>query len=275
MKISISNIAWNKEDDDVVYEIMQSYGLYGLDVAPARVFNHPFEITEAEGQTFIDEIKEKGLVPVGMQSLLYGTSGLQLFGTKDEVETTICHLKKIMDYAAKIGISRLVFGSPKNRLVGHLTQDQIVEKATYIFNKLGDYAQEKGMYFCIEPNPMLYGADYITSTRQGIELVKKIDNKGFRLHLDLGTMLVNDEDVEEVVREAIPVTEHVHLSHPNLEPVIGNEDKHILFRDALIKHQYKGVVAIEMKNSMEPNNIEVIRESIEFIASIYGGMSNE
>lgn len=271
MNVSISNIAWDKKDDEKVYNILCENQIYGLDVAPARVFDNPFNITNLQGKEFSNYIKTKGLTPVGMQSLLYGTEGLQLFKDKEKTFQTIEHLKNIMNYAKRIGVTKLVFGSPQNRLIAGLTEAEVQDRSERVFNELGDYAYNNGLYFCIEPNPCLYGADYITNTLDGIELVKRINNPGFRLHLDLGTMLINNEDIEEVVQQAIPVTQHIHLSHPNLEQVIGNEKQHILFRDTLKKNHYTGVVAIEMKNSMAKDNVERVKESIEFISNIYGG----
>lgn len=272
MRISISNIAWDKEDDDKVYDILQQNAIYGLDVAPARVYEHPFTITNEDGQQFINYIASKGLVPVGMQSLLYGTQGLQLFGSQEQSEQTVIHLKKMMDYAKKIGITRLVFGSPKNRIIQDCNPITLENKIEQVLHELGDYASDKGLYFCIEPNPTAYGADFITNTLDGIALVKKINNPGFRLHLDLGTMIMNDEEINTIVAQGIDVIEHVHLSHPNLEQVIGFEKQHILLRDALKMHHYKGVVAIEMKHSMTMDNVEKVKESVAFVASIYGGL---
>ncbi|MEG2295218.1 MAG: TIM barrel protein [Oscillospiraceae bacterium] len=271
MKISISNIAWDKQEDERVYDILQENAVYGLDVAPARIYDNPFSISHEDGQRFIKHIATKGLVPVGMQSLLYGTQGLQLFQGEEQSKQTITHLKKMMDYAKKIGITRLVFGSPKNRLIKDVAPIELENK----LQQLGDYATSKGLYFCIEPNPIQYGADFITNTLDGIKLVEKINNSGFRLHLDLGTMLMNHESIPETVARAAAVIEHVHLSHPNLEQVIGCEKQHILLRDALKKHNYKGVVAIEMKHSMTVDNVEKVRETVAFIGSIYGGHSNE
>ena len=44
MKLSISNIAWLKEDDNKVYEWMSELGYTGLEVAPTRIFSEtPYE----------------------------------------------------------------------------------------------------------------------------------------------------------------------------------------------------------------------------------------
>lgn len=269
MKISISNIAWDKKSDEEVYEILEKEGVYGLDIAPGRIFDNPEKITQEQGKEFIHRLKRNNLIPVGMQSLLFGTNGLNLF-EECSGEQTVVHLKKMMDYASKIGITRLVFGSPKNRLVKDKSKEVIEQLCSEVFNELGDYAIERNMYFCIEPNPVVYGADFVTNTIQGIELVKKINNPGFRLHMDLGTMIMNAEEIERIVELGLEVTEHIHLSHPNLEQVIGCEEIHKRFARALTQNRYKGVVAIEMKNSMQENNIKKIRETIKFIISMYG-----
>lgn len=269
MKISISNIAWDKKDDEQVYQILQKNNIYGVDVAPGRVFEQPFEVSNEQGKEFINKLKSYSLNPVGMQSLLFGTSGLVLFEDEVSRRQTIDHLKKMMDYAEKIGVTRLVFGSPKNRLIGNQSKEVIEQLCYEVFNELGDYASEHKLYFCIEPNPVIYGADFVTTTIEGIELVKKISNPGFRLHMDLGTMIMNDENIEEIVTEGLEVTEHIHLSHPNLEQVVGFNEIHKKFYNTLKTNWYSGSVSIEMKNSMQFDNIDRVEQTVQFISEIY------
>ena len=38
MKLSISNIGWEKKDDKAVYQFMKKYGFTGLEIAPTRIF---------------------------------------------------------------------------------------------------------------------------------------------------------------------------------------------------------------------------------------------
>ena len=38
IRLSISNIAWDKADDEAVYAEMQAHGFAGLELAPTRVF---------------------------------------------------------------------------------------------------------------------------------------------------------------------------------------------------------------------------------------------
>ena len=44
MKLSISNIGWEKKNDTEVYRMMKEYGFVGLEIAPTRIFpENPYE----------------------------------------------------------------------------------------------------------------------------------------------------------------------------------------------------------------------------------------
>ena len=49
MKLSISNIAWESEQDLEIYKLIKEYEYCGLEIAPTRIFsNTPYEkISEA------------------------------------------------------------------------------------------------------------------------------------------------------------------------------------------------------------------------------------
>lgn len=40
----------------------------------------------------------------------------------------------------------------------------------------------------------MYNTNYINDTKAAIELIKRVDSKGFRWNLDMGTMIANEED---------------------------------------------------------------------------------
>ena len=44
-QLAISNIAWQKDEDETVYAAMQQAGFTGLELAPTRIFSEaPYEI---------------------------------------------------------------------------------------------------------------------------------------------------------------------------------------------------------------------------------------
>ena len=68
-----------------------------------------------------------------MQSLLFGTSGLNLFGTSEVQQAMLRHLTAICRIGAGLGATRLVFGSPKNRDRTGLTDKAALEIAVPFF----------------------------------------------------------------------------------------------------------------------------------------------
>ena len=42
-KIAISNIAWRKDEDGEVYSLMKKNGVFGLEIAPSRTWENPYE----------------------------------------------------------------------------------------------------------------------------------------------------------------------------------------------------------------------------------------
>ena len=51
MKLSISNIGWSSEQDSRVYEMMKKYGLFGLEIAPTRIFlENPYDHLKEAGE---------------------------------------------------------------------------------------------------------------------------------------------------------------------------------------------------------------------------------
>ena len=46
MKISVSNIAWDKENDGLMYAFLADNGIQGLEIAPTRLFENPYDNLE-------------------------------------------------------------------------------------------------------------------------------------------------------------------------------------------------------------------------------------
>ena len=67
----------------------------------------------------------------------------------------------------------------------------------------------------MEANPTIYNTNYINDTRSAIELIQKVDSAGFKLNLDVGTMIYNQESVDDIVG-SVRLINHVHISEPGL-----------------------------------------------------------
>ena len=262
IKLSASNIAWPAEKDQQVYEYMQKIGFQGLEIAPTRVFqDKPYDKKE-EAKAFAKEIKEKyGLEICSMQSLWYGHNE-RIFGTNEERQILLNYTKQAIAFAEAVGARNLVFGCPKNRCVGENDNTSI---AVEFFRELGNYASECGTVLAMEANPFIYGTNYINRTKEAVELIKEVGSKGFKLNLDFGTVIYNEEKIEDIAAFA-ELINHVHISEPNLK-LIEQRGEHRELLQILKDSAYHGFVSIEMSRR---DDICDVMNTIDYLAALGG-----
>src|SRR5439155_21536237 len=121
---------------------------------------------------------------------------LTIFENSKKRKETFEHLTGMIRLGGQFGAKVLVFGSPKNRNVRDLPIAEIESIAVPFFHGLGQIAIENNLTFCIEPNPTEYGCDFFTTSMQGFDLVRKVNSKGFGLHLDAAGMTLSQEPKE-------------------------------------------------------------------------------
>jgi sugar phosphate isomerase/epimerase len=266
MKLSISNIAWEPNEDKDAFELIKKYGFEGIELAPPKLFKDLSNVSDSEINDYLEYMKPYNFKFPAMQSLLFGKPELKIFdGSRND---TLEYLKKIIDLAQKLDVKVLVFGSPKNRFIGDMPKDEAYKVAIDFFKELGEYAYSKERYFCIEPNAKEYGCDFITNTDEAIELVKDVNSKGFRLHIDSAVMVMNSENVKESLEKALPYTEHFHISEPFLELITENKTNHKEFVKILKTLNYDKWVSVEMKNGVMDSNVEAVKNSLKFVKEL-------
>ena len=259
-RCSVSNIAWSEREDALVYQKMKKYGFTGLEIAPTRVIpDGPYDQKEKAHEWSERRKKEDGLQVVSMQSIWYGNP-CRLFGTEAEREALKEYTRKAIDFAEAVNCTNLVFGCPKNRNLEHLED---YELCLSFLHSIGDYAQSHGAVFAIEANPVIYGTNFINTTREAAELVRRIDSPGIGVNLDLGTMIYYEESVEEI-EDCADLIHHVHISEPNLRPI----QKRSLHQDlrAFLDGWYEGYVSVEMKR---PDSLDELDSCMRYTADVF------
>ena len=261
-KLSISNIAWTTEKDEVVYEMMQDKGFSGLEIAPTRIFpESPYDRC-SDAKVWAEDIRnDYGFALPSMQSIWYGRQE-KLFGTAEEKATLIAYTKKAIDFAETIGCNNLVFGCPRNRNMPIGADEQI---AIEFFKEIGDYAFTHNTVVGIEANPPIYNTNYINSTSEAIELIERVNSKGFLLNLDFGTMIENGEDVSSLKGKECLIN-HVHISEPGLK-AIKKRDQHYELAELLKNGGYMNYVSIEV---CAQENERVLETMMTYVKSIFG-----
>lgn len=260
MKLSISNIAWFEQDDEKIYELMKRNGFLGLEIAPTRIIkDNPYDFVE-EAVNWKKKLNSAyGFVIPSMQSIWFGRSE-KIFESEEERHLLVGYTKKAIDWAEAIGCRNLVFGCPRNR--------QFPDGADYdigirFFKELGDYAYNHNCIIGMEANPPIYNTNYINDTLSAIKLIEEVNSDGFKLNLDIGTMICNDESVG-IIEDKVEYVSHVHISEPGLAP-IKHRTLHKDLLGILAEKDYEGFVSIEMGNS---HGLLEVEKAIDYVTGL-------
>lgn len=261
----MSQIAWNADEEFLIAETLAKRGVTSIELVPPRVFSNPNNPTNEEISDCLDFWGFYGIKPIAFQSLLFQRPELRFFGNTEERQSTLSLLKTTIIAAGKLGIRALVFGSPRNRFVpSSLNPNDAWDIAVENFSLLGRLALENGTSLCIEPNPVEYGCNFVTTAAQGLAIVEEVDSEGFGLHLDLAGMWLSEDDIMRSIQDSCHVLRHFHLSSPNLGQVQENGLPYREALSALSKINYAGSISIEMV-SQHPSNISKVNQSFNFI----------
>lgn len=262
MKLSISNIAWDKEIDNQVYALMQKYGYSGLEIAPTRVFSYvPYDSLTEAAEWYMQLKSEWGFCVSSMQSIWYGRDE-NIFRSVDEREKLIQYTQRAIDFAETIKCKNIVFGCPKNR---NIPEGCDPAGDIAFFRTIGDYAAVHGTVVGMEANPHIYGTNYINDTGAAIRLIEQVDSAGFKLNLDVGTMIENGEMID-IIRDKGYLINHVHISEPQLRQIV-KRPLHKEISEILHKVNFKGYVSIEMAKRSRIADIETILDYIKGVFS--------
>lgn len=260
MRLAISNIAWDIAEDRAVAQLLAKFGVDAIDVAPSKYFPEPSRTSEEAIANVRGWWADCGIEITGMQSLLFGTSGLNVFGDKSSQHAMLEHLRAVCRIGAGLGATRLVFGSPKNRDRSGLSDAQALEQGVNFFQRLGDVALAHGVVVCLEPNPSRYGANFMTNSTDTAQVVSAVGHRAIRMQFDTGALAINGESPEAVLKSSAGLIAHIHASEPDLLPLGEGGVDHRLIHQALLQHLPKQVVSIEMvATKTEPHLLSVER----------------
>jgi sugar phosphate isomerase/epimerase len=269
MKLAISNIAWEPDEDEAVFRLMQEYSVTGVEIAPTKIWKDPTRASDKQVADYVRYWHDRGIAISSMQALLFGRPDLTIFESPEKRKATLDYLREIIRLGGQLGANALVFGSPKNRSVGDMPRSNAEEIAVEFFHALGVEAARNDTVFCIEPNPEQYGCDFVTTSREGRNLVARVNHPGFCLHLDAAGMTMSNENIEEELAESVPGICHFHISEPGLKPVGTGNVEHALFARILNMQGYSRWYSIEMVSQDGEDNVSVIEKALSSVKQNY------
>ena len=262
MRIGISSLAWDAAEDEAVAALLHAQQVEAVDLVPGRFFTGGIPTARLAAQVR-NWWGQRGIHITGMQALMFGTTGLNLFADLQTRTAMLAHLENICRFGRDVGATRLVFGSPKCRDRSGLSDAQAQSMATSFFRRLGDVAAQYGVVICLEPNPPRYGANFMINSAETVQVVATVAHPAIRMQLDTGALAINGEDPEQVVRDYGAWIGHVHASEPDLAVLGDGAADHARTAAALVARLPAVAVVIEMLPAKQEAHLTAIRRALQ------------
>jgi sugar phosphate isomerase/epimerase len=250
-------------------EILRESDLTRVEVAPTKIWKEPLQAGDDDIKRYREFWSEQGIEIVALQALLFGRPDLTVFGSAEARAETLEYLRGIVSLGSKLGARVLVFGSPKNRRINSRSPEEVDDIAVPFFKAAGEAALDEGLIFCIEPNPPQYDCDFVTTSAEGLALVRKVGSAGFGLHLDAAAMTLSGESLEPALMNAAGAICHFHASEPNLGPLGKGGVDHDTFASLLNRIEYSSRVSVEMRHDPDIDVATELRRVLAYLKETY------
>jgi sugar phosphate isomerase/epimerase len=261
-EILISSIAWDPELDLDVVKILTRNNIQKIDLVPAKYFPDRLNVTKEDILKVKDYWAEHNLSILGFQSLFFKEEPMNLFGPKEEQDKMLRLLERLAFIGEVLKAPYFVFGSPRNRDRSKLTDSDTVSIAMDFFYKLGELSKSHGTIFCLEPNPPVYGANFLTTTKETGEFVRALNHPNIKLQVDTGAMEINQEDPLAILKEYHKEAGHIHLSTDQIRPLTETNCRYTLYKEAFSTYLDGKPISIEILPKEGDDRLGGIEESI-------------
>lgn len=267
MRLAVSNFAWPQDELDQHLALLERLGCDGVELATSRIWPEPVSSTPRQRRDLRDRLASHNLAAVGLHSLLSAQPDLALFETDPQRTRLTDYLKSMADVCADLGGRTMVFGSTRSRRRGDLPYEAALDVAAEAFRPAAAHAGQRGVFLCIEPLSS-DETDFITCSAEGMDLVRRVDDPHFGLHLDAKAMMAAAEDYEAAIGHNVAHLRHFHVNDPGLAPPGSTGADHRPIARALRAAGYSGWISIEMFAGFGPS-AEVIERSCAFVRRCY------
>lgn len=269
MRVAVSNIAWDVERDAEVADLMRRHNVDAVEIVPKKYFANPNQISSREVNAVKSFWSRSQIEIIGMQSLMFGTSNLNMFGPPEIQASMLLHLESICRIGSRLGARRLVFGSPKSRDASGIDRQIALNTAVVFMRALGQIARKYNVIVCLEPNPTQYGANFMTDSAETDQLVRMIDCEAIRMQFDTGALTINNESAIDVLERSYDIIGHIHISEPDLVPLGSGRVDHELIGSLLKKYLPHCIASIEIRPPTPDLCLSSVLTSLQIACKYY------
>ena len=234
-------------------------GLKGLEIAKAAGFDYVelgvteiAALSDADFDAALERVKQVGIPTPNANLFIPGS--IRLTGPEaTDPEQQLAYVKKVFARLNRLGVKIVCFGSGGARRVPEGFPQEEAFKQLVAFGKLiAPEARVNGITVVIEPLRR-QETNIINTTRQGLDLVKAVNDPNFELLIDFYHLASEKED-PAIILEAREHIRHLHMANPQgrVFPLVWEEFDYAPFFANLRQIGYAGRISIEASSRDVP-----------------------
>ncbi len=257
MKFAICNELFQGWDFRKIVRFTKEIGYHGLEIAPFTFADSVAEISPLKRREIKTIADDAGLEITGLHWLLAKPDGLHINHPNRAIrQRTVAYLHQLIDFAADIGGSIMVFGSPGQRLIlPELSREDGWRLMAESLNACIEAAWARGVTICLEALPVNQ-TNLFNANQEILQMVNEINHPNIRMMLDVKSMCNEEVPIMENIKACSGYFHHVHANDANLRgPGFGKIDFRPILKtlNELDYHRYVSVEVFDY--SPDPETI--------------------
>lgn len=251
MNIGLSNFAFDKVDIDLLKEL-PNLGINNIELVYTKYNKWTDDYSDVKN--IKDFFSNLNLNVNSIQSIFYD-SNINSFSQEIEIKK---HLNKLFNICKKIGIKKIVFGSPNFRKSFYENEKFIMNIFDFIENEL----KNTSIKFLIEPNSKIYNTEYFNNPYEIISFINCNEYENISTMIDTHNLLLDGFNPFRLLDYHHNMIDHIHISEYTLS-ALKDINFHLKFSNKLKELKYDGLIIFEIFKN------ENILENIKQFSNIY------
>ena len=248
MKLAISNLAWDFDQNQEVFEHLKQLNISNIEGVLSKIGGWD-DLNYEMLKSYHNLLQTNGLKVESIQSIFFNYKSEGLHDT----HSIVSHIKQLVEYCKILNVKVMVLGSPNLRV--H-TED-LQSKLSQTFLEIDSLLKDTGIELSIEPNTKIYGGQYFHNLNEIVDFIVSNNLVNIKTMIDTHNLILEGYDPNHELKKFEKFINHIHVSEQNLVPLIDYEF-HKSFSKTLKEIEYNKIVTLEVKGS--ENQFDVFQE---------------
>jgi len=248
MKLAISNLAWDFDQNQEVFEHLKQLNISNIEGVLSKIGVWD-ELNYELLQSYYNLLQTQGLKVESIQSIFFNYKSEGLHDT----ESIVSHIKQLVEYCKILNVKVMVLGSPNLRVY----TDDLQTKLSQTFLEIDSVLKGTGIELSIEPNTKIYGGQYFHNLKEIVDFIVSNNLKNIKTMVDTHNLILEGYDPNHEVKKFEKFINHIHVSEQSLVP-LHDYKFHKSFSKTLKEIEYNKIVTLEVKGS--ENQFDVFQE---------------